>query len=51
MQEPEGEKKLGPPLPEQNKEKRELEFQRMIDKLNNILISAAVARGERRRRR
>jgi hypothetical protein len=37
-------------LPEQNEEEREAEYQRMIDKLNNTL-SAALARGERRRRR
>ena len=50
MEELEGEKKLEPPLPEPNEEERELEYQRMIDKLNNTL-SAALARGERRRRR
>jgi hypothetical protein len=47
---PEGEKKLEPPLPKLNEEERELEYQRMIDKLNNTL-SAALARGERRKRR
>ena len=41
---------LEPPLPEQNEEEREREYQQMIDKLNNTL-SAALARGERRRRR
>jgi hypothetical protein len=50
VEELEGEKKLEPPLPEQNEEEREAEYQRMIDKLNNTL-SAALARGERRRRR
>jgi hypothetical protein len=37
-------------LPKLNEEERELEYQQMIDKLNNTL-SAALARGERRRRR
>ncbi len=50
VEELEGEMKLEPPLPEQNEEEREAEYQRMIDKLNNTL-SAALARGERRRRR
>jgi hypothetical protein len=50
VEELEGEEKLEPPLPEQNEEEREAEYQRMIDKLNNTL-SAALARGERRRRR
>jgi hypothetical protein len=36
-------------LPKLNEEERELEYQQMIDKLNNTL-SAALARGERRRR-
>ncbi len=43
-------KKLEPPLPKLNEEERELEYQQMRDKLNNTL-SAALARGERRRRR
>ena len=47
----EGEKKkLELPLPEPNEEEREREYQQMIDKLNNTL-SAALARGRRRRRR
>jgi hypothetical protein len=37
LEEPEGEKKLEPPLPKLNEEERELEYQRMIDKLNNTL--------------
>ena len=50
-EEPEGElEKLEPPLPKLNEEEREAEYQRMIDKLNNTL-SAALARGKRRRRR
>jgi hypothetical protein len=49
VEELEGEKKkLGPHLPEPNEEEQELEYQQMIDKLNNTL-SAALARGERRR--
>ncbi len=48
LEELEGEKKLEPPLPKL-KEERELEYLQMIDKLNNTL-SAALARGERRRR-
>jgi hypothetical protein len=51
VEELEGEKKkLEPPLPEPDEEEREREYQRMIDKLYNTL-SAALARGERRRRR
>ncbi len=50
LEEQEGEKKLEPPLPKLNEEEIELEYQQMIDKLNNSL-SAALARGERRRRR
>jgi hypothetical protein len=50
VEELEGEKKLEPPWPKLNEEERELEYQQMIDKLNNTL-SAALARGERRRRR
>jgi hypothetical protein len=50
VEELEGEKNLEPPLPKLNEEERELEYQQMIDKLNNTL-SAALARGERRRRR
>jgi len=51
VEELEGEKKkLEPPLPEPNEEEQEREYQQMIDKLNNTL-SAALARGERRRRR
>ena len=43
-------KKLEPSLPEPNEEERKQEYKRMIDKLNNT-ISAALARGERKRRR
>jgi hypothetical protein len=50
LEELKGEKKLKPPLPKLNEDERELEYQQMIDKLNNTL-SAALARGERRRRR
>ncbi len=46
MEELEGVKKLEPPLPKLSEEERELEYQQMIDKLNNTL-SAALARGER----
>ncbi len=49
LEELEGEKKLEPLLPKLNEEERELEYQQMIDKLN-ITLSAALARGERRRR-
>jgi hypothetical protein len=48
--EEQGEKKLEPSLPKLNEEERELEYQQMIDKLNNTL-RVALARGERRRRR
>jgi hypothetical protein len=50
VEELEGEKKLEPSLPKLNEEERELEFQQMIDKLN-ITLSAALARGERRKKR
>ena len=50
LEELEGEKKLEPPLSKLNEEERELEYQQMMDKLNNTL-SAALARGESRRRR
>jgi hypothetical protein len=53
VEELEGEKKkLEPPLPEPepNEEEQEQEYQQMIEKLNNTL-SAALAKGERRRRR
>ncbi len=53
VEELEGEKKkLESPLPEPepNEDEQEREYQQMIEKLNNTL-SAAFARGERRRRR
>ncbi len=37
LEELEVEKKLEPPLPRLNEEKRELEYQQIIDKLNNTL--------------
>jgi hypothetical protein len=50
LEELKGDKKLEPPLPKFSEEDRELEYQQMIDKLNNTL-SAALAEVKKKKKK